>query len=232
MNNLRYRNEWKYILDNNDIISISNNINKVLSLDSHIKEKGHYTIHSLYFDDYRNSCMLDNDSGVNKRYKWRIRYYDNDLSYICLEKKEKLNGLSRKKTCQISIQQYDDIINNKVSEVLWNCKDEILKNFCIDIMTRMFMPKIIISYERTAYIEPISNIRITFDRNISASREIDKFLTNDYVKCPIQTADKHLMEVKFDDILPSYIKQATYINKLQQATFSKYYLSRKYLERD
>lgn len=201
-------------------------------LDKHSNDNDKYIIHSLYFDDYTNSCMFDNDAGLGKRYKWRIRYYNNDLSYICLERKEKYNSLCHKDSCQLSLEEYEKIINNDVSELFWNTDKKLLKEFCVQIMNRLFRPKVIIDYERTAYVEPITNVRITFDRNISASKDVNRFITNDYTKYPLLQKNRHILEVKFDDILPSYIKQATHIEDLSQTTFSKYYLSRVKLERN
>lgn len=228
---MKYRNEWKYYLSEADFSLIENKLNKVLSLDIHSNESNKYIIHSLYFDDYTNSCLFDNDAGLNRRYKWRIRYYNNDLTYICLERKEKLNGLCRKYGSKISLDQYLNIINNNISYVLWNTDDLLIKEFCIDILNKRFKPKVIIDYEREAYVEPITNVRITFDRNISASLELDKFIKGGYTRHPLLPVNRHILEVKFDDILPSHINQAVHVKDLQQTTFSKYYLSRKVLER-
>lgn len=229
----KYRNEWKYYLSEANFALIENKLDKVLSLDIHTnKTNNKYLIHSLYFDDYTNSCIFDNDAGLGKRYKWRIRYYDDDLSYITLERKEKNNSLCRKRSCSITINEYKEIISRNYSNIYWQTDNELLRQFCIEAMNRLFIPKVIIDYERTAYVEPITNVRITFDKNISASLDLDKFITGDYIRQPLLQKDRHILEVKFDDILPSYIKQAAHIRDLQQTTFSKYYLSRKVLERN
>lgn len=229
---MKYRNEWKYYLDEHGFSLIENKLSRTLQLDKHVNSYSNkYLIHSLYFDDFSNSCMFGNDAGLGIRYKWRIRYYNSDLSYIVLEKKEKNNGLCKKQSVNLTFEQYKNIISNNINEVLWNTDNELLKRFCIDILTRAFRPKVIIDYERTAYVEPISNVRITFDRNISASLEVNNFIKGNYTKHPLLSCNKHILEIKFDDILPSYIKRAAHIKELKQTTFSKYYLSRKVLER-
>ena len=43
-----------------------------------------------------------------------------------------------------------------------------------------YQPKVIIDYERIAYVEEITNVRITFDMKISASYELENFLDGDY----------------------------------------------------
>ena len=204
-------------------------LKRVLRLDPH-SVNGMYTINSLYFDDFKNSCIQDNDAGVFKRSKWRIRFYGHDPDYVVLEKKLKLFGMCGKKSCVISRDIVEKIMEGNISDVFWNSEDELLKQFCIDIMVKGYRPKIIVSYERRAYLEPISNVRITLDRNISGSNEVDRFLDGDYLKVPLLEKGTHLLEVKFDDILPAYIQQASYIRGLQQTSFSKYYLCRKSVE--
>ena len=227
----RYRNEWKYCLNESRFYLIENKLDKILMLDKHSDSNNKYIIHSLYFDDYTNSCMFDNDAGLGKRYKWRIRYYNEDINFIVLEKKEKLNSLCRKKSCELSIEEFNMITSEKISDLFWISDKELLREFCLEIINRLFKPKVIIDYERTAYVEPTTNVRITFDRNISGSAEIEKFLEGGYTKYPLMEKNKHILEIKFDDILPSYIKQAANIAELKQTTFSKYYLSRKMIER-
>lgn len=111
-------------------------------------------------------------------------------------------------------------------EVFWNTKEQLLKEFCVDIVSKRFVPKIIVDYEREAFVEPISNIRITLDYNISASDEIEQFLNGNYIKTPVLKKEKHVLEVKFDDVFPSYIKAVLQSNVLVQQSFSKYYLGR------
>ena len=86
----KYRNEWKYSLTNQELSLLKSRVAEVMELDPHTPEKGRYLIHSLYFDDYKDTSLYTTDSGLSKRFKWRIRYYDEDLNYIVLERKEKL----------------------------------------------------------------------------------------------------------------------------------------------
>ncbi len=88
------------------------------------------------------------------------------------------------------------------------------------------MPKAIICYERSAYAEPITNVRITFDRNISVSGEIDRFRQGDYLRHPVLKRGENLLEVKFDYILSSSFRRIISDESLVQSSFSKYYLGR------
>ena len=194
--------------------------------DSYANADGKYEIHSLYFDDYKDTCARENVAGEGKRFKYRIRYYGDNTKELWLEKKEKLNSYCYKRKCKISVEEFNHILDGDIADVFWYAKDKLLKEFCVDIITKRFLPRIIIDYEREAFVELITNVRITFDYNISASDEIEHFLDREYVKFPILEKDKHVLEVKFDDILPSHFKQILHANTLIQRSFSKYYLGR------
>ena len=183
-------------------------------------------IHSLYFDDYKDSCAKENEAGVSQRFKYRIRYYGTASDFFKLERKEKMDGLCHKDSAVLTRQMCQKVLDGRADELYWETEDLLVRQFCVHIMTRLFEPKAIISYERSAYVEEIYNVRITLDKNISVSDQIDNFLTGDFMDYPIQEKGEHVLEVKFDDILPGYIKSIISNKNLQQSSFSKYYLGR------
>ncbi len=221
----KYRNEWKYILNNKDLSLLRSRISSLLVIDKHTPKEGKYIIHSLYFDDYYDTSLNDTFAHLSKRYKWRIRYYGNDLSYIVLERKEKLEGRCHKESTKLSIEEYKYIINKEYSVISYSDK-KLIRELSKDMMIYLYTPKIIIDYERIAYVEEITNIRITFDSKISASYDIDNFLNGNYVKYYLQGKGENLLEVKFDYILPSYIKEVVESYNFKQTSFSKYFLGR------
>lgn len=194
--------------------------------DSYAGKDGKYEIHSLYFDDYKDTCARENVAGEGRRFKYRIRYYGNVSDELWLEKKEKQNSYCHKRKCALLPEEYQAIMEGRTMDVFWHTENRLLKEFCIDIVTRRFMPKVIVNYEREAFVDVITNIRITLDYNISASGEFDRFLEGDYLKTPILEKKQHVLEVKFDDVLPSYVKAVLQANVLGQSSFSKYYLGR------
>lgn len=222
----KYRSEWKYCEKEADLLATKQKLAAVLKYDSYAGENGKYVIHSLYFDDYKDTCARENVAGEGKRFKYRIRYYENNSDQLWLEKKEKKNSYCHKRKCSVSKKEYQQILEGDVLNVFWDTKEQLLKEFCLDIVSKRFMPRVIVNYEREAFVESISNIRITIDYNISASDEIKRFLEGDYFKIPILEKEKHVLEVKFDDVLPSYIKGILQSDIFEQQSFSKYYLGR------
>ena len=201
-----------------------------MELDPHTPKNGRYLIHSLYFDDYKDTSLYTTEAGLSKRYKWRIRYYGNDLSYVVLEKKEKLESRCHKKSCKITMREYKSIVAGNITDIVYTTKKELIKELARDMLLYDYRPKVIIDYERIAYVEEITNVRITFDMKISASYELDNFLKGDYVKYYIQGSGENILEVKFDDILPSHIRNIVESFGFVQTSFSKYYYGRKIID--
>ena len=225
-----YRNEWKYCCTVTDLEIIKNRLDAVLDRDSHSGDNGKYEIHSLYFDDYKDTCVAENAAGISERTKYRIRYYGSQCDFMKLERKEKRDNRCHKQSCMLSMEEYIKIVNDDIDELFWQTQNPLLKQFSLQCMTRKFVPKAIIDYERTAYVEEITNIRITLDENISVSDDLSHFFDGNYIRYPIQEKKQHVLEVKFDYILPNYIKHLITNRNLVQSSFSKYGLGRQKLQ--
>ena len=226
----KYRNEWKYNLTNQQLSLLKSRLSEVMELDPHTPTKGRYLIHSLYFDDYKDTSLYTTDAGLSKRYKWRIRYYDEDLNYLVLEKKEKLEGRCHKKSCKLTLLEYESIVSGNITDILYDTDKKLIKELACDMLMYDYRPKVIIDYERIAYEEEITNVRITFDMRISASYELDQFLDGDYTKFYVQPSCFNVLEVKFYEILPSYIRNIVESYGFNQTSFSKYYYGRKIID--
>ena len=184
----------------------------------------------MYFDDYKDTSVYTTNSGLSERFKWRIRYYGDNLSYIVLEKKEKIEGRCHKKSCKITVEEYYNIISGDLTDLIFETEKKLVKELAIDMLIHNYTPKVIIDYERIAYVEEITNVRITFDMKISASYELENFLDGDYQSFYVLPSGMNVLEVKFDDILPSHIRNIVESYKFIQGSFSKYYYGRKILD--
>ena len=202
-----------------------------MEIDSHTPPEGRYIIHSLYFDDYKDTSVYTTNSGLSKRYKWRIRYYGNDTSYIVLEKKEKIESRCHKKSCKITVEEYNNIVSGNITDLIFETEKKLIKELAIDMLTKNYKPKVIVDYERIAYVEEITNVRITIDMKISASHQIEDFLNGDYQNFYVLESGMNVLEVKFDNILPSHIRNIVESYDFRQSSFSKYYYGRKIIDR-
>lgn len=226
MEDIKFRNEIKYICSEQQLRLIEQRIQEICKKDSHVGESGTYTISSVYFDDYHDSCYKDNESGVNTREKFRIRIYDGNMQRIALECKMKQNGKNHKESCLISEERCRKILQGEC--VLQDDDPALFRKFYLQFHTAMLRPKVIVQYERTPYVYHLGNVRITFDRCISGTTNILGFGQKELPLRPVMPAGDHILEVKYDELIPDYIKSALQIRDLKQTAFSKYYMCRKY----
>lgn len=188
-----------------------------------------YEIRSLYFDDAWDHCMDENESGVDQRQKYRIRIYDAGTDVIRLEIKEKYRNLTRKTSCTLSQEECRQLMEGAMPLTMG--QRPALNQLQLQMRCCRMEPKAVIAYERTAFVYPEGNVRITLDRNIMASRRLEEFL-EDRVSgmTPVLPTGWHVLEVKYDEFLPDVIAGMLETGNLRQTAFSKYYLGRLALE--
>jgi len=227
--NRKYRFEQKYLVSATECALLKNNISMLLPLDEHAPEGG-YEIRSVYFDDMDNICYARNEAGVDDRAKYRIRIYNGSDEHIRLEKKIKQGGKTRKLSVAITRAQCDTFLrggNLSLRQEDMESYPALLQQFCSLVAVRHMQPKVIVSYDRVPYVYRHGNVRVTLDLNIASSREFDRFFDQNLPKRPVLPRGQQLLEVKYDEFLPRFVKEALQIGSLRQTTFSKYYLCRK-----
>ena len=228
-NNVKYRHELKYVASQMELALIKNRLDHVISLDSHVKEQGIYTIRSLYFDDYANRCYEENESGTDPREKFRIRIYNGSASKITLELKKKERGKTLKLSCPLTEEQCRTLMRGipLPHDVSY---PPLLQKLLMQMRTRLLKPVVIVEYDRVPYVYRMedANVRVTFDMNLTSSENIEDFLEERIDGRGIFAVDELLMEVKYDDFLPDEINSLLQLEGLSASTFSKYYLCRKF----
>lgn len=223
----QYRHEFKYLCSFGELRMIQTRIMGLIPLDSHVGEAGSYTIRSLYFDDYQDRCLMENEAGTDPREKFRIRIYNHSSERISLELKRKERGKTQKLSCPLTEAQCRTLQAGEIPELLAD-SPPLLKKLCLQMKTRLMQPKVIVEYERVPYIYPHGNVRITLDENICASGRADLFLEDQIPLRPVMPAGQHILEVKYDEFLPDFIYRTIQLENLRPTAFSKYYLCRKF----
>ena len=66
-------------------------------------------------------------------------------------------------------------------------------------------PVVTVDYVREAYIYPVSNVRVTFDKRLSAGRVEDAFSAP--LGFPNVLGEQVILEVKYDEVLPLHISR-------------------------
>ena len=223
MSTIEYRVEQKYLVSDLDLALIAGRLKAVMAQDSH-QDGDCYEVRSIYFDDIWDNCMEENEDGVDNRKKYRIRTYDTPGAPLRLEIKEKNRGFTQKSASILDQNTYEAILSG--GDVSFG-GDPVMNQLLLQMRCRKLQPKIAVVYQRTAFVYPTGNVRITFDRNIMATRNLDSFMDPHMSGLmPVLPAGMHVLEVKYDELLPDVIAGQLEIGKLRQTAFSKYYLGR------
>ena len=157
----------------------------------------------MYFDDINSNSYYEKLDGVLYRKKFRIRTYNDDDSFIRLEKKMKHNNLTSKEQMLISRNIYSKILNGKINEI--ENPDGLLEEFLNDVKLKGLLPSIIVEYNRVAFIYPVSEVRITFDSNIKSGLYNYDLFDDKSPTYRVIENDKQVMEVKYNEVLPLHI---------------------------
>ena len=215
---MQFRHEYKFILNHSEYIELRNKLRTILDTDSNTNINGEYIVHSLYFDNLYDKALNEKINGVNNREKFRIRFYNNDYSFIKLEKKTKVNGMTYKISTPISKEECERIINNELNWMIHSDR-ELIKELYVKMKTQLLKPKTIVEYIREPFVYEKGNVRITLDRNIRTSiNSIDLFSAN---TIPVGS-NEIILEVKYDDFLPGFIKNIVNLKNKNTIAFSKY----------
>lgn len=229
MEEVKYRHEYKYPLTRGEILIEEAKISSIAEKDSHVKEDGAYNIRSLYFDDYENSCYMDNENGVDNREKFRIRIYNCSKERIVLELKKKVHGKTQKSSCPITLEQCEQLMQGVIPLEI-GAKQQVLWKLAHQMAVKLMKPVVIVEYNRIPYVyrKEDANVRVTFDGDILSISDIDAFFDPKATGRGVMPKGRALMEVKFDSFLPDEVYALLQLNGLQASTFSKYYLCRKF----
>jgi len=220
---MKGRHEHKFYINHADYFQLRSRLRVIAKADKNTDENGGYKIRSLYFDNYADKAVMEKQAGVNRREKYRIRYYNDNTEFIRLEKKSKVNTLTYKISTPITKQQCESLLLGNY-ECLKNENRPLMIELYSKIQTELLRPKNMVDYEREVYVYPTGNVRITFDKNIRMSNSTGQFLNPDSVTIP--SANAFILEIKYDGFLPEVIRNILQIDRRMQTEFSKYVVSR------
>ncbi len=219
-----YRVEDKYNCTDAQLVTLQSRMEAVLKPDVNEGGAEGYRVTSLYFDDLTDSCLQDTVDGVNRRNKYRIRIYNDALDVIKLEVKTKRDNRIMKRSKTVTRAQMESLMRGECIEDSASDSDPATL-FNLAIRTQGLRPKVIVAYERKAYVYEPGNVRITFDRNVRASSRVEAFGQKNISYDFLREYDK-VLEVKYDAFIPDFLLQLLETGSMQQSAYSKYQLCR------
>jgi hypothetical protein len=190
--------------------------------EEHIKadEYGETTIQSLYYDT--SNFLLIRRSMEKPKYKEKLRLRSYGLANkdkkVFLELKKKYDGIVYKRRITLKEGEADDFLNGGVCPNGGQIGKEIayFRDFYGDLKARM-----LILYDRTAYAEAGSDLRITFDKNIRYRTE-RLTLHEGLDGIRLHPDGRVLKEIKTGMPYPLWLVRLLDENKIYKISFSKY----------
>ena len=215
----QYRHEWKHEINLSDRIAIRRRLRLIARPDEHA-DGGRYLVRSLYFDNPADKALREKIDGVNRREKFRIRYYNGDASLIHLEKKSKLSGLGTKAMAELSAAEAQAIVDGDLS---WmpDSGRPLVQELYHKMRAQGLRPRTIVDYTREPFVYAPGNVRVTLDYDIRTGLQCTDFLNPNCVTIPAGEPVT-ILEVKWGAFLPDIIRNAVQLEGRRTAAFSKY----------
>lgn len=220
-----FRHEWKHEISRSDLIAIRQRLRAVARVDENAVD-GQYHIRSLYFDTPSDKALREKLDGINRREKFRIRYYNHDPTLIHLEKKSKWNGLGNKQMVELSQEEAQAIADGNPAWMR-ECDRPLVQELYVKMTLEGLRPKTIVDYVREPFVYAPGNVRVTLDYDIRTGLTCTDFLNPDCATIPAGDAPI-ILEVKWDAFLPDIIRDAVQLTGRHAAAFSKYAACRMY----
>ena len=216
---VKFRHEWKHEINMSDMIALRQRLRAVAKKDPHAVN-GKYLVRSLYFDDPADHALRAKLDGINRREKFRIRYYNGDFSLIHLEKKCKINGLCAKEAADLTAEEVQALLNGNLDWMPGSGRP-LVQELYHKMKAGGLRPKAAVEYTR----EPVGlgpgNVRVTLDYDIRMGLRCADFLNPDRITIPAGDAPI-ILEVKWDEFLPGVIRDAVQLMGRRASAFSKY----------
>ena len=221
------RQEFKFYISNEEIVFLRNSLKLLMKLDENSnKEKGFYTITSLYFDSPNDDAFNEKVDGVYYREKFRIRKYS-ESEIIKFESKKKIENVISKTSEIINKDTVRNLFQNN-SHLLDSKKSEFIKKSFALIKSNGLRAKNIVEYDREAYFLPYGNIRITFDTNLKTYNSNNNFFDKNKSSTSIFHDQINILEIKHSLPLPEHLKFVLKKIIANRCAISKFVLSNKY----
>lgn len=218
------RHELKYLISYADYNSIAAAVSQIMYPDDNSGSDG-YMIRSLYFDDMHDSAYREKDAGVFRRRKHRIRIYNFSDDVIKYEVKDKFDDCISKMSASITREQCESLMHSNFDFMLDSDKQALRVGF-IDARTKILKPRVVVDYLRDAYVMDEGNVRLTFDQRLRAGFCSDNIFDKTLPTVSAIGEDTLIMEVKYDDYLPTIVRRLLSPLCSRASSLSKYVMCR------
>ena len=223
---LRLRHEVKHQISPQEDLVLASRLGKLFPRDGHAGPDGSYRVTSLYFDTPYDAALREKLDGVDRREKFRLRYYGDDPAWLKLEKKYKINGLCGKRSARLSRAEAEALLSGEHGFLL-ESGDPLLLEFYSKLRGNGLAPRTVVCYDREAFAYAPGNVRVTLDRSIRTGLSaLEFFRLERFALRPLEGCT--VLEVKYDAFLPELVRLAVQTPNRLAGACSKYALCRRF----
>ena len=222
----RLRHEVKHQLSPQEDLVLASRLRKLFPRDGHAGPDGSYRVTSLYLDTPYDDALREKLDGVDRREKFRLRYYGEDPAWLKLEKKFKVNGLCGKRSARLSREEGEQLLAGEL-DFLLEREEPLLAELYSKIQGQGLQPRAVVCYDREAFLYAPGHVRITLDRNIRTGLSTVDFLRPE--RAGLRALEGlTVLEVKYDAFLPDLVRMAVQTPDRRAGACSKYALCRRF----
>lgn len=210
------RYEIKFLMNDEQRKSIARVIKENIAPDKYNQN----TVKNVYLDT--PNYLLARRSIEHPLYKekLRLRCYNEpcDETEVFVELKKKYKGITYKRRFAMPLYSIDSWLKEEITPP----KNQIIAE--IDFFKHRYedlKPRMVLNYDREAYVDEAKNVRITIDSNIR-SDVCNITLLNNNPSHMIIPKEYSLMEIKTLGGVPLWLVQPLSEMKLYRCSFSKY----------
>jgi hypothetical protein len=226
------RYELKYVVDEPTARAVRDYARSFLAPDPNATAKNAcgYAVHSVYLDSADFALCRATLEGHKNRYKLRVRFYDQDAdSPVFCEIKRRIGDATIKLRAAVLRKSLPGLLAGHWPEAsdLYNAADPramgALREFCELRSGLLANGQVIVSYLREAYVSANGgDARLTFDRDISATMWRGQLTGQALVDGIRPGIGGVVLELKFTDRFPDWMRTMVRIFNLQRRSVAKY----------
>ena len=224
------RYEFKYLIRQEQCESIADLLATHLELDKygHGRPRDTYTVRSIYYDSPGFKCYHEKENGDECRRKYRVRTYnETDTNALFLECKHRRGATYAKRKIRLDDDAMAGIAERRGIDPSIADPTSVLGQLLVGMDRWDYSPVSLVVYDRVAYVWPGQEdaVRVTFDRNLRAALFPSlKRIRSEQDLVPLLYGWV-ILEVKFNDLVPRFMRQLIASHDLQRQACSKYALS-------
>ena len=223
---IQLRHELKHQISLQEDLVLAGRLRRLFHHDAHAGTDGTYRITSLYFDTPYDAALREKLDGVDRREKFRLRYYGERPDFLKLEKKWKVNGLCGKRSARLTLEEAERLLSGEDAFLLER-GEPLLSELYHKLHGTLLRPRTVVCYDREAFLYAPGNVRVTLDRNLRTCRDSAGFLSPG--SFPLKPLDAlTALEVKYDAFLPDLVRLAVQTPDRRAGACSKYALCRRF----